>query len=177
MSLWTASEIAAATGGTASADFDVTGVAFDSREVGSGDLFVALSGEATDGHRFLDQAYAQGAAGALVSRAEERSGVRVADTFAALEDLGRAARARTDARIVGVTGSVGKTSAKEALYACLERGWRDAVHRSVKSYNNHTGVPLSLARMPAAAPTVTRPSRTSEWSSVSTAITACPDPA
>ena len=150
MSLWTASEITAATGGTASADFAVTGVAFDSREVGSGDLFVALSGEATDGHRFLDQAYAQGAAGALVSRAEERSSVRVADTFAALEDLGRAARARTDARIVGVTGSVGKTSAKEALYACLERGWRDAVHRSVKSYNNHTGVPLSLARMPRA---------------------------
>ena len=102
MSLWTASEIAAATGGTTSADFDVTGVAFDSREVGSGDLFVALSGEATDGHRFLDQAYAQGAAGALVSRAEERSSVRVADTFAALEDLGL--RVPRDISVIGFDG-------------------------------------------------------------------------
>ncbi|GAA3249448.1 hypothetical protein GCM10020258_03530 [Sphingomonas yabuuchiae] len=148
MSLWTAQEIAAATGGTASADFAVSGVAFDSREVGPGDLFVAMSGEATDGHRFLDQAFGQGAAGALVGNPTDHPHVRVADSFHALEDLGRASRARTQATIIGVTGSVGKTSAKEALYAALERGWRGAVHRSVKSYNNHTGVPLSLARMP-----------------------------
>lgn len=148
MTLWTAAEIAAATDGTASGDFAVSGVAFDSREVGPGDLFVALRGEATDGHRFLDQAFAQGAVGALVSDATEHRHVQVADSFRALEDLARASRARTDATIIGVTGSVGKTSAKEALYAALERGWRGAVHCSVKSYNNHTGVPLSLARMP-----------------------------
>ena len=149
--LWTSAEIAAATGGTASGDFAVGGVAFDSREVGEGDLFVALAGEATDGHRFLGQAYAQGAGGAIVAQDTPGANVRVADTFAALEDLGRAARARTDARIIGVTGSVGKTSTKEALFCALDRGAPDAVHRSVKSYNNHTGVPLSLARMPAAS--------------------------
>lgn len=149
MTLWTSAEIAAAVQGTASTAFAAAGVAFDSREVGPGDLFVALRGEVTDGHRFLDQAFAQGAAGAIVSADTGRPHVRVADTFAALEDLGRAARARTRARVIGVTGSVGKTSAKEALYACLDRGWRDRVHRSVKSYNNHTGVPLSLARSPA----------------------------
>ena len=149
MTLWTSSDIAAATDGAASADFDASGVAFDSREVGPGDLFVALGGEATDGHRFLDQAFGQGAAGALVSKDTPHPAVRTADTFAALEDLARAARARTDARIIGVTGSVGKTSTKEALFAALDRGAPNRTHRSVKSYNNHTGVPLSLARMPA----------------------------
>ena len=148
MTLWTADEIATATGGQASGAFAVSGVAFDSREVGPGDLFVAMLGEATDGHRFLDQAFAQGAAGALVSADTPHPHVKVADSFRALEDLGRASRARTQATIIGVTGSVGKTSAKEALYAALERGWHGRVHRSVKSYNNHTGVPLSLARMP-----------------------------
>ncbi|HEU0067200.1 MAG TPA: UDP-N-acetylmuramoyl-tripeptide--D-alanyl-D-alanine ligase [Sphingomonas sp.] len=147
--LWTSPDIAAATGGIASGDFVVSGVAFDSREVGPGDLFVALSGEATDGHRFAHQAFAQGAAGAIVSQDCAGPHVRVADTFVALQDLARAARARTEARIIGVTGSVGKTSAKEALFAALDRTWAGDVHRSVKSYNNHTGVPLSLARMAA----------------------------
>src|SRR3546814_11139027 len=71
--LWTSAEIAAATGGKASAPFVVSGVAFDSREVGSGDLFIALSGEATDGHRFVGQAFAAGAAGAIVGRAGRES--------------------------------------------------------------------------------------------------------
>jgi UDP-N-acetylmuramoyl-tripeptide--D-alanyl-D-alanine ligase len=149
MTLWTAGAIAAATGGTASRDFAVTGVAFDSREVGPGDLFVALTGETTDGHRFLDQAFAQGAAGAIVSQDTAYPHVRVADTFAALEDLARAARARVAGRVIGVTGSVGKTSTKEALFAALDRSPAKRAHRSVKSYNNHTGVPLSLSRMPA----------------------------
>ena len=148
MTLWTSSEIAAATGGTASADFAATGVTFDSREVGPGDLFVALKGEASDGHLFLDQAFAQGAAGAIVSAPCDHPHVLVADTFVALQDLARASRARSAAKIIGVTGSVGKTSAKEALFACLDRAAPGEVHRSVKSYNNHTGVPLSLARMP-----------------------------
>lgn len=147
--LWTSTEIAAATGGTASTPFEANGVAFDSREVGAGDLFIALKGETTDGHRFVDGAFEQGAAGAIVSEPVARPNVRVADTTAALDALGVAARARTAAKIAGVTGSVGKTGTKEALSAALARGKRGAVHRSVKSYNNHTGVPLSLSRMPA----------------------------
>jgi len=147
--LWTSAAIAAATGGTASAPFDVTGVTFDSREAGPGDLFVALTGEATDGHRFVAQALAQGAAGALVSQPVDGPHVRVADTARALEDLARAARARMAGPVIGVTGSVGKTGTKEALAAALDRGWRGQVHRSLKSYNNHVGVPLSLSRMPA----------------------------
>ncbi len=147
--LWTSDAIAAATGGTASAAFEATGVTFDSREVGPGDLFIALRGEASDGHLYLDQAFARGAAGAIVSTATAHPHVLVGDTMAALEALGIAARARTDATIIGVTGSVGKTGTKEMLFAALDRGAPGQVHRSVKSYNNHTGVPLSLARMPA----------------------------
>ena len=149
MTLWTSAEIAAATGGTASTDFTATGVTFDSREVGPGDLFVAMKGETSDGHKVLDQSSERGASGAVVSVTTPHPHVLVADTMAALEDLARAARARTAARIIGVTGSVGKTSTKEALFAALDRSAPGATHRSVKSYNNHTGVPLSLARMPA----------------------------
>ncbi|PTQ11472.1 UDP-N-acetylmuramoylalanyl-D-glutamyl-2, 6-diaminopimelate--D-alanyl-D-alanine ligase [Sphingomonas oleivorans] len=149
MSLWTAAEIAAATGGTASGDFAVTGVAFDSREVGPSDLFIALKGEATDGHRFVAGAFSQGAAGAIVSTPIDRPHILVADTTAALNALAVAARARTQAKIIGVTGSVGKTGTKEALFAAFDRADPGRAHRSVKSYNNHTGVPLSLARMPA----------------------------
>lgn len=148
MSLWTSSEIATATRGTASTDFACDGVAFDSREIGPGDLFIALKGEATDGHKYLDQSSERGAAGAVVSVSTPHPHVLVADTTAALNDLGRAARARTGGTIIGVTGSVGKTGTKEALYAALDRNDPGCAHRSVKSYNNHTGVPLSLARMP-----------------------------
>ncbi len=147
--LWTSADIATATGGSASEAFLVNGVAFDSREVGAGDLFIALKGENTDGHRFVDGAFEQGAAGAITSQPVAHPHIQVADTTAALDALGVAARARTAAKIAGVTGSVGKTGTKEALSAALARGKRGAVHRSVKSYNNHTGVPLSLSRMPA----------------------------
>src|SRR3954464_13392058 len=146
--LWTSDEIAAATGGTASERFEVTGVTFDSREVGPGDLFVAMPGTVHDGHEFIDAAFAAGAAGAIVSQPVSGPHVLVEDTFAALQALGRAARERTSATVFGVTGSVGKTSTKEALFAALDRCRPGKVHRSVKSYNNHTGVPLSLARMP-----------------------------
>lgn len=149
--LWTSAEIAAATGGVASTPFDVTGVTFDSREVGPGDLFIALTGETTDGHRFLDQTFERGAAGVIVSQDTPHPNVRVSDTTAALDALAVASRSRTAAKIIGVTGSVGKTSTKEALFAALDRADPGAAHRSVKSYNNHTGVPLSLARMPAAS--------------------------
>ncbi len=147
-SLWTSDEIAEAVGGTAHGSFEASGVAFDSREIGPGDLFIALKGEATDGHLFLERAYAAGAAGAIVSEKTGGPSVRVPDTTAALNDLGHASRARSGARICGVTGSVGKTGTKEALYAALDRATPGRAHRSVKSYNNHTGVPLSLARMP-----------------------------
>ena len=149
--LWTSDEIAQATGGTASAGFKVTGVTFDSREVGPGDLFVAMPGTVHDGHRFVEGAFGAGAAGAIVSQPIDHPHVLVGDTLAALQALGRASRERSKATIVGVTGSVGKTSTKEALYAALKRCRPGRVHRSVKSYNNHTGVPLSLARMPLGA--------------------------
>ena len=147
--LWTSEDIADATGGTASTSFTATGVTFDSREAGPGHLFVAMKGETMDGHVFVPGAFAAGAAGALVSDPVEGPHVVVADTNAALNALATAARARTSAKIVGVTGSVGKTGTKEALYAALDRHAPGRAHRSVKSYNNHTGVPLSLARMPA----------------------------
>lgn len=150
--LWTGQEIAAAVNGTASSDFAVNGVAFDSREIGPGDLFIALKGETTDGHRFLAQVAANGAGGAMVSDASNVPPglpyVLVADTTAALNALGRAARARMQGVVIGVTGSVGKTGTKEALADALARANKGRVHRSVKSYNNHTGVPLSLSRMP-----------------------------
>ena len=146
--LWTSDEIASATGGTASARFEVTGVTFDSREVEPGYLFVAMPGTVHDGHKFVEAAFAAGAAGAIVSQPVDRPHVLVQDTFVALQALGRASRERSRATIFGVTGSVGKTSTKEALYAALDRNRPGRAHRSVKSYNNHTGVPLSLARMP-----------------------------
>ncbi len=146
--LWTSDAIAAATGGTAHLAFEARGIAFDSREVGTGDLFVALAGDVADGHQFVDGAFASGAAGAIVSRPIEQPHILVADTAAALNALGGAARVRTAARIAGITGSVGKTGTKEALADALARASKGPVHRSVKSYNNHTGVPLSLARMP-----------------------------
>src|SRR3546814_9830517 len=104
--LWTSEEIAQATGGVASAPFAVSGVAFDSREVTGCDLFVAMKGEATDGHRFVDKAFGQGAAGAIVSQPIAQPHVLVPDSAAALEALGRASRARMQGKVVGVTGSV-----------------------------------------------------------------------
>jgi UDP-N-acetylmuramoyl-tripeptide--D-alanyl-D-alanine ligase len=145
--LWTSDEIAQAVGGVASTPFAVAGVSFDSREVEPGHLFIALKGEATDGHKFLSGAIGQGAAGLLVSEATPHPHVLVHDTTLALRALGIASRARTKGKIVGVTGSAGKTGTKEALANALARANKGAVHRSVKSYNNHVGVPLSLARM------------------------------
>ncbi|MFB0873744.1 MULTISPECIES: UDP-N-acetylmuramoyl-tripeptide--D-alanyl-D-alanine ligase [unclassified Sphingobium] len=145
--LWTSAEIVQATGGAASAPFAVSGVAFDSREVGPGDLFVAMKGETTDGHKFVDKAFGQGAAGAIVSTPVDHPHILVPDSAAALEALGKASRRRMAGKVIGVTGSVGKTGTKEALFQALDRAAPGDVHRSVKSYNNHVGVPLSLARM------------------------------
>ena len=146
--LWTEEELLAAVGGKAEGSFNANGVAFDSREIGQGDLFFAMKGEATDGHLFVDKAFANGAAGAVVSEPIAHPHILVDDTREALNALGHASRARGEAKIIGVTGSAGKTGTKEALYAALDRSSRGHAHRSVKSYNNHVGVPLSLARMP-----------------------------
>src|SRR6476619_6424563 len=99
--LWTSDEIAAATGGKASSSFEVTGVTFDSREVQPGDLFVAMPGTVYDGHKFVDGAFKAGAAGAIVSQPVSGPHVLVADTFTALQALGRASRERSRAKIIG----------------------------------------------------------------------------
>ncbi len=150
LALWTAAAIERATGGIASHDFQASGVEMDSRDVKPGDVFVALKGEAMDGHRFIEAAFAKGAVAAIVDRPVDYPHVLVEDTTKALHDLAHAARDRAvEAVRIGITGSVGKTGVKEAIFACLDRASRGAAHRSVRSYNNHVGVPLSLARMPA----------------------------
>ncbi len=150
MTLWTAAEAADATGGRATTDWSVGGVSIDTRTLHPGDLFVALKA-ARDGHDFVAQALEKGAGAALVSHIprgvpEDAPLLIVDDVQAGLEALGQAARARTEARVVGVTGSVGKTSTKEMLATILET--QGKTHASVASYNNHWGVPLTLARMP-----------------------------
>ncbi|MDJ0979906.1 MAG: UDP-N-acetylmuramoyl-tripeptide--D-alanyl-D-alanine ligase [Erythrobacter sp.] len=151
LALWDAPAIAAATGGLTSADFQVSGVEMDSRDVRPGDLFVALKGEAMDGHRFIPMAFEKGAAAAITDRPVDYPHVLVEDTTMALQALAHAARERSEAVRIGVTGSVGKTGVKEAIFNALDRASRGAAHRSVRSYNNHVGVPLSLARLPARA--------------------------
>lgn len=150
MTLWTAEQAAAATGGRARGDWAATGVSIDTRTLRPGDLFVALKA-ARDGHDFVAQALEKGAAAALVSHvpedvADDASLLIVKDVQRALEALGEAARASTRARVVAVTGSVGKTSTKEMLRTVL--GAQGSVHAAEKSYNNHWGVPLTLARLP-----------------------------
>ncbi|THD61444.1 UDP-N-acetylmuramoyl-tripeptide--D-alanyl-D-alanine ligase [Phenylobacterium sp.] len=145
--LWTSDEIVQATRGRLEGRaFAATGVSIDTRTLEPGDLFVALGG-VRDGHEFVDQARDQGAAGVLASQPVSGSAVIVADTMQALERLGAAARDRAPAARRGaITGSVGKTSVTQAVMAGLMLAGR--AHSSVKSYNNHIGVPLTLARMP-----------------------------
>ncbi|MDT8344615.1 MAG: UDP-N-acetylmuramoylalanyl-D-glutamyl-2,6-diaminopimelate--D-alanyl-D-alanine ligase [Thermohalobaculum sp.] len=149
--LWTAADAAAATGGRALGDWQgVGGLSIDTRTIAPGELFVALAGEHRDGHAFVADALAKGAGAALVSRipdgvAEGAPLLMVGDTLAGLSALGAAARARARARVIAVTGSVGKTSTKDMLRAMLAVQGR--VHAAEKSFNNHWGVPLTLARM------------------------------
>jgi UDP-N-acetylmuramoyl-tripeptide--D-alanyl-D-alanine ligase len=149
--LWTAAEIAAAVAGQAAGDFAVTGVSIDSRSVEKGDLFVALQGPTFDGHEFVASALQRGAAGALIHRRPnnlpaDAPVIEVVDTMKALEDLGRAARGRTNAEVAAVTGSVGKTSTKEALRSVL--ALFAPTFATTGNLNNQWGAPLSLARMP-----------------------------
>ncbi len=148
--LWQGEALVAAVGGRAVGPVpDVSGVAFDTREITGGELFVALQG-ARDGHDFLPDAVGRGAAAALVDRPVPGLGPQIVvdDTLRALERLGAAARDRSDARRCAVTGSVGKTSVTQAILAGLKRAGR--AHGAVKSFNNHIGVPTTLARMPRA---------------------------
>jgi UDP-N-acetylmuramoyl-tripeptide--D-alanyl-D-alanine ligase len=149
--LWTANELAAATGGTLRRDFAASGVSIDSRTVSAGDLFIALQGPNFDAHAFVGDALAKGATGAMVAQVPDGTSddaplLVVADTLDGLTALGHAARRRSHARIVAVTGSVGKTGTKEALRVAL--AGQGLTHASVGSFNNQWGVPLSLARMP-----------------------------
>ena len=151
MSLWYSRDIELATGGVSPHHFQAAEVEMDSRDVRPGDLCVALKGESMDGHKFLPQAFAAGAVAAITDRPVDFPHVLVEDTTKALHDLAHAARDRGEARRIAVTGSVGKTGVKEAIFNALDRASRGAAHRSVRSYNNHVGVPLSLARLPARA--------------------------
>ncbi len=148
--LWTAEEATQATGGRSTADWQATGVSIDSRTLDPGDLFIALKGPTFDGHDYAGKAIKAGAAASMVHRRadgidEGMPLLIVDDTFAALWRLGTAARERSHARLIAVTGSVGKTGTKEALRLCLAP--QGETSASVGSFNNHWGVPLSLARM------------------------------
>lgn len=173
--LWDADSVALATGGVANGTFQAKRVVIDSRAVQPGDLFVAIKGERFDGHEFAEQALAKGAVAAIVSspiRGEAGRGaqngatsqtspppnlppngggtfVLVSDTQKALDGLGIYNRARSNAKIVGVTGSVGKTSAKEMLRVALAA--HGETYATSGNYNNHIGTPLNLANMPVSA--------------------------
>ena len=152
--LWTLDAMAAAMRAEKSGALpvDVPGLSIDTRSIGKGEAFFAIKGDNRDGHDFVDAALKAGAGLAVVARdqrghfAADAPLLIVADVLGALSELARAARARSQAKVVAVTGSVGKTSTKEALRLALAAD--GATHASVASYNNHWGVPLSLARLP-----------------------------
>ena len=153
MPLWTACDAAAATGGVAETAWNATGISIDTRSLQSGDLFVALKDQ-RDGHDYAAAALAEGAAAAMVSRIPgdvpaDAPLLIVDDVIRALERLAIAGRERSRAQVVGITGSVGKTSTKEMLRRILEP--QGKTHAAEKSFNNHWGVPITLARLPADA--------------------------
>ena len=150
MSLWTSEDIRAATGGRVTRNWSVSGISIDTRTLEKGDLFVALSA-ARDGHDFVLDALKKGAGAVMASRMPDGLNadapvILVQDVQKALEALATASRMRSKAKILAITGSVGKTSTKDMLRTVLEKQGR--THASVASYNNHWGVPLTLARMP-----------------------------
>ena len=148
--IWTAKEAIKATGGSCASDnWSAVGISIDTRTIKNGDMFVALVGDNGDGHDYVTKAIEKGAVVAIVTKEVEGVNLEqlliVDDTLKAMEALGQAARARTGAKVIGVTGSVGKTGTKEMLATAL--GVQGQTHASVKSYNNHWGVPLSLSSM------------------------------
>ena len=148
--LWTSAEAAAAAKGSlVGSPWRAGGVALDSRQVAPGDLFVALKGETTDGHAFVADAFRRGAVAAMVHAVPSESGryLVVKNTMAGLLDLAACARYRAHARVVAVTGSVGKTGTKEALRLALAP--HGSTYASAGNLNSSTGAPLALARLPA----------------------------
>lgn len=147
--LWTSFELRKATHGRLEADIVATGISIDTRSLEKGDLFIALVGENSDGHAHIATALEKGAACVMVhadSVGNDPRLLHVADTMAGLQALGHAARARFTGKMVGVTGSVGKTTTKNMLHCALSA--LGPTHAAIASYNNHWGVPLTLARMP-----------------------------
>ncbi len=146
--LWSVADQIKATGGIANGEWCAWRVEIDSRKVQAGDLFVAIKGERVDGHDYVAQAFANGAIAAVVSRKLDCGGnqLLVSDTLKALEDLGKYNRARSKAKVVGVTGSVGKTSTKEMLKLALSVHGK--TYATSGNYNNHIGTPLNLANLP-----------------------------
>lgn len=149
--LWTREELETATGGTflGNAPVSVTGISIDTRSLAPGDLFIALKGDNSDGHAHIATALEKGAAAVLAHSAEGLTDPRillVSDTMLSLQKLALAARARFKGKVVAVTGSVGKTTTKEMLRLCLAPS--GLTHAAEASYNNHWGVPLTLARLP-----------------------------
>ncbi len=150
--LWSVHEVAKAVDATPfGADWDCTGISIDSRSVSPGDLFIAIKGPSFDGHKFVRQALKAGAAAAVISHIpsdcrDADNLLLVKDTVVALENLGVASRERSSAKIIAVTGSVGKTGVKEALASVLSK--QGKTHATVGNLNNHFGLPLTLARMP-----------------------------
>ena len=147
--IWTSEDAVKATGGHTSGDWQAYGVSIDTRTLNQGDLYVALLGDNLDGHDYVTQAIEAGACAAMVSKKiegiDESKLLIVEDTLKAMEDLGRFARSRTSAKIIGITGSVGKTGTKEMLATAFDP--QGQTHASIKSYNNHWGVPLTLSGM------------------------------
>jgi UDP-N-acetylmuramoyl-tripeptide--D-alanyl-D-alanine ligase len=159
--LWTVDAMAQAMGAERSGTLPaaIGGISIDSRSIVLGEAFFAITGENRDGHEFVPAAL-KGGAGLAVIAADRRKVLNLGDVknlpllvvpevLDGLRALAKAARARSNAKVIGVTGSVGKTGTKEALRLALATGGE--THASVASYNNHWGVPLSLARLPASA--------------------------
>jgi len=150
--LWTAQEMASATRGKlqGAVKENVTGISIDTRTLGAGEAFFAIKGDRLDGHDFVEAALAKGASLAVVDKVSAKKFPDAAllvtgDTLQAMRDVGAAARARSSARIIAVTGSAGKTGTKEALKLALSPSGE--THASSASFNNHWGVPLSLSRL------------------------------
>ncbi len=149
--LYTSEDIKKATGSTPTGDIKATGVSIDTRTLQEGDIFIALKGEQHDGHRFVAEACEKGAAAVIVQAVpanlpEDAITITVSDTQQTLWDLAAYNRARSKATYIGVTGSVGKTSVKEMLYTVLKQ--QGSAYVNPGNFNNHIGLPLSLARMP-----------------------------
>lgn len=149
--LWALEDFLSATGGdlTGTVTGEIVDLSIDSRSLKLGHVFFAIKGDRFDGHDFVSAALENGALFSVVSKADAETPqpyVLVDDVLGALERLAKAARARSEAKIVAVTGSVGKTSTKDALAHILSI--QGKTHAAIASFNNHWGVPLTLARMP-----------------------------